>query len=131
MRIPISELEIVFSRSSGPGGQNVNKVSSRVQIKWNLSKSRYFTPAEKDRIRERLKNRLTQGGEIIVSAAEERSQQKNRDLAIKRLDNLVQGALKIPKKRFQTKPTFVSKLKRLDNKKRKSWLKKLRKSLEL
>lgn len=127
MRIPEEEVEIIFSRSSGPGGQNVNKVSSRVQLRWNIGHSKAFYIPDKERIRSSLKNQVTTGDEIVVTAAQERSQAQNRELALKRLNNMVQQALKVPKKRFPTRPTLTSKLKRLAKKRKVSMLKQGRK----
>jgi len=80
MLIPSSEFTIEFARSGGPGGQNVNKVSSKAQLRWNVGMSLVLNDEQKDRVREVLKNRLTNEDEILVVAEDERSQPQNRDL---------------------------------------------------
>lgn len=130
MHIPEHEIEFIFSHAGGKGGQNVNKTSTRVQAIWNIGHSRVFNVAERDMIRGALRHRLTQNDEIIISAAEERSQGQNKALAIKRLENLVNKALIVRKKRIPTKPSFSSRLKRLAKKRKISLLKRRRKLIE-
>ena len=117
MKIPSSEYTIEFARSGGPGGQNVNKVSSKAQLRWNVGASLVLTDEQKNRVREVLKNRLTKEDEILVVAEDERSQPQNRDLAIARFQELITEALIVPKKRRATRPSYGSKLKRLQVKK--------------
>lgn len=126
MNIPSSEFTIEFARSGGPGGQNVNKVSSKAQLRWNVGTSAVLTDEQKNRVREILKNRLTNEDEILVVAEDERSQPQNRDLVIARFQEMILEALKIPKKRRPTKPTRSSKEKRLQAKKITSERKKFR-----
>lgn len=115
--IPESEFTIEFSRASGPGGQNVNKVSSRAQLRWRVGDSLVLSDEQKIRVRELLKNRLTNDDEILVVAEDERSQLQNRERVIERFQELINQALIIPKKRRATKPTKSSQEKRLQNKK--------------
>lgn len=115
--IPQYELTITFARSGGKGGQNVNKTSTKVIVHWSVGKSRVFSSEQKDRIRHKLANRLTNNDEIVVMAEEERSQTQNRERAVARLQALVSRALQMPKKRTSTKPSYSSKLKRLESKK--------------
>ena len=117
MFIPFSEFTIEFARSGGPGGQNVNKVSSKAQLRFNVGASLVLNDEQKNRVREILKNRLTNEDDILVVAEDERSQPQNRDLVIARFQELIAQALYIPKKRRATKPTYSSKLKRLESKK--------------
>ena len=117
MNIPASEYTLEFVRSGGPGGQNVNKVSSKAQLRWKVGVSNSLTEEQKNRVREVLKNRLTNDDEILVVAEDERSQIQNRELAIVRFQEMITEALKIPKKRRATKPTRSSKEKRLHSKK--------------
>ena len=117
MNIPSSEYTIEFARSGGPGGQNVNKVSSKAQLRWLVGASLVLNDEQKMRVREVLKNRLTNEDEILVVAEDERSQSQNRDLVIGRFQEMIFEALKIPKKRRPTKPSYGSKLKRLQSKK--------------
>jgi ribosome-associated protein len=130
MRIPDNEITINFSSSSGKGGQNVNKVESRVQVSWNVDRSNFFNYEQKQQIKQVLKNKLTNEGNIQVVAEAERSQLQNRMQAVERLNTLVQKALHKAKKRVPTKPTWGAKLKRLTNKRTVSILKKSRKIIE-
>lgn len=126
MKIPASEYTIEFARSGGPGGQNVNKVSSKAQLRWNVGTSTVLSDEQKARVRVVLKNRLTNEDEILVMAEDERSQAQNREQVIERLQELITQALHVPKKRRPTKPTRSSKEKRLQSKKIISARKKLR-----
>ena len=118
--IPRGELDIRVSRSSGAGGQHVNKTSSRVEIFWNVLESRALDDAQRSRLREKLAPRLTSDGSIRVVASDMRSQSRNRELAEERLADLVRRALIIPKKRRATKPSRAAKEARLESKKRHS-----------
>lgn len=129
LSIPRSELDMRVSRSSGAGGQHVNKTSSRVEIFWNVLGSRALTEEQRARLREKLASRLTTEGSIRVVASDMRSQSRNRDLAEERLADLVRHALLIPKKRRPTRPTRASKEARLEGKKRLSHKKRERRNL--
>ena len=120
LSIPRGELDIRVSRSSGAGGQHVNKTSSRVEIFWNVLESRALDDAQRSRLREKLASRLTSDGSIRVVASDMRSQSRNRELAEERLADLVRRALIIPKKRRATKPSRAAKEARLESKKRHS-----------
>jgi ribosome-associated protein len=120
LSIPRSELDIRVSRSSGAGGQHVNKTSSRVEIFWNVAASRALTDEQRARLLERLESRLTTEGSIRIVASDMRSQVRNRDLAEERLAETVRRALVVPKKRRPTRPTRASKEARLDSKKKRS-----------
>jgi len=126
--IPENEIQLSFARSSGAGGQNVNKTDTKAVLHWSVGESAVFTPEEKELIRTKLANRLNSLDEIVIMAEEERSQLQNREQAISRLQTLVNEALIIPKKRQSTRPTYSSKLKRLENKKRRSEIKVERKN---
>lgn len=125
----LPELEFSTSRSSGPGGQNVNKVSTKVIIRWNLLHSTLITDEQKMVLLNKLSGQLTREGELIINSQESRSQLQNKELALEKLDALLRKALIKPKARKATKPTKSSKVKRVDNKKRhaekKQWRKKL------
>ncbi|KKQ35812.1 MAG: Class I peptide chain release factor, partial [Candidatus Nomurabacteria bacterium GW2011_GWB1_37_5] len=112
-----NELVIDFVRSGGAGGQNVNKVSTKAKLRWNVENSKIFNPEEKELIKIYLKNRLTNEGDIILEAQEERSQLQNKERAIERIKKLVGEALTPEKERKATKPTKSSKEKRLEGKK--------------
>ena len=120
LSIPRSELDIRVSRSSGAGGQHVNKTSSRVEIFWNVLESRALDDAQRSRLRDKLASRLTSDGSIRVVASDMRSQSRNRELAEERLADLVRRALIIPKKRRATKPSRAAKEASLESKKRHS-----------
>jgi len=99
----ISELQFKAVRSSGAGGQNVNKVSSKVVLTFNLSSSQSLSEVEKLLLSEKLKTKLTSEGLLILNCDEDRSQVKNKEIVIKRFLKLIQNALIIPKKRKPTK----------------------------
>ena len=124
--IPPSELIIDFARSGGPGGQNVNKIESKVIVRWRVGESLVLTDEAKSLIRTKLANRLNNADEIVIQADEERSQAQNKERAIERLNSLVTRALFVPKKRRPTKPTMASRRKRLEVKNKTSRLKKTR-----
>ena len=94
MLIPENELEIKFVRSSGPGGQNVNRRETKVQVRWNINKSQIFTEEQKEQIRERLKGKITKENDIIVESNKTRYQLKNKETAVWQLNELVNRALK-------------------------------------
>jgi len=120
LSIPRTELDVRVSRSSGAGGQHVNKTSSRVEIFWNIVGSRAISEEQRARLREKLASRLTTEGSIRVVASDMRRQSRNRELAEERLAELVRRALIVPRKRKATKPTRAAKEARLDSKKRHS-----------
>ena len=131
LSIPRTELDVRVSRSSGAGGQHVNKTSSRVEIFWNVLGSRALTDEQRSRLREKLASRLTTEGSIRVVASDMRSQSRNRELAEERLADLIRRALIVPRKRRATKPTRAAKEARLDSKKRHSTKKRDRRSAPL
>jgi ribosome-associated protein len=123
-----SELELDFVQASGPGGQNVNKVASAVQLRFDAASS----PSLPDEMRKRLKRlagkRLTADGILIIEASQYRSQERNRQAAVDRLVELLRKAAKKPRPRRKTKPTAASKRKRLEAKHRRGEIKRLRRS---
>lgn len=112
-----SELQFKAVRSSGAGGQHVNKVSTKVELAFDVAASQGLSAVEKERLLLKLKSRLTKEGVLQLHCDESRSQHKNRDLVVKRLFDLLKNALKVPKKRKPTKPTRSSVEKRLKSKK--------------
>ncbi|WP_194766645.1 alternative ribosome rescue aminoacyl-tRNA hydrolase ArfB [Tamlana sp. I1] len=113
----IKELSFKAIRSSGSGGQHVNKVASKIELTFNLKESSVFSEAKKERLLEKLENRLTNDGVLILTCDESRSQHKNKTLVIERLFSLIEGALKVRKRRIPTKiPKSVIR-KRLKSKK--------------
>ncbi len=127
----IRELKIKAIRSSGSGGQHVNKVSSKIELTLNLKESSVFNEQEKERLFSKLKTRLTKENNIIVYCGDTRSQHKNKDLAIQRLIMMLREALVIPKYRKPTKIPRSKIKKRLKNKRLKSERKANRKKPEI
>lgn len=126
--IPSWELRISVSRASGPGGQHVNKTSSRVSLRWNVLTTTALTDDARAMILQRLKSRLTNEGELIIHVESERSQLRNRYIARERLGELIRKALRPVKKRLATKPTLGSKTRRIAGKKKRGLIKKLRRN---
>lgn len=120
LSIPRQELELRVSRSSGAGGQHVNKTSSRVEIFWNIVSSRALTDDQRARLRQKLAVRLTSDGSIRVVASDTRSQTRNREIAEERLAEVIARSLVVPRKRKPTKPTKASREARLEDKRRQS-----------
>jgi ribosome-associated protein len=123
------ENEFIFltSRSSGPGGQNVNKVNTKVELRFNLLLSTCFSEKEKELIFNKLKNRINKESEILVVSQSERTQLMNKLKATEKFYDLVSKALTVPNKRTSTRPTFSSKIKRLEGKRIRGIIKKMRK----
>lgn len=126
VEIPDTDLEVAFTRSSGPGGQNVNKVASAVQLRFALARNTTLRADVKSRLRALAGHRLTDSGELLIIARESRSQEQNRRMAEQKLLELVRRALVPPRKRHATKPTRASKERRLDTKARTQKNKRLR-----
>lgn len=124
--IPEYELEITASRSGGAGGQHVNKTATRITVRWNVKKTKALDEKQKDRVLQNLHSRLTADGDFIIHCSTTRSQQQNKELALARLAQITRKALHVPKKRTATRVPKGVKEKRLQSKKRRSTLKKLR-----
>lgn len=114
--IPESEISVEFARSSGPGGQNVNKRDTKAVARWKIGASAAFSDEEKARIRAFAANRTNAEDEIVLSAEDERSQSRNRETAVARLQEIIRAALAPRKKRRPTKPSRASKERRLESK---------------
>jgi ribosome-associated protein len=118
--IPVSEVELRFSRSSGPGGQHAQKTETRVEASFDVEASTALTAAQKARVVRRA------GGVLRAVAQDERSQSRNRELAVERLVASLREALKVERRRRPTKPTPASRERRLEGKRRRSGTKRLR-----
>jgi ribosome-associated protein len=118
--VPDDELEFRASRASGPGGQHVNKTSTRVEVLWNVRTSAALTDVQRTRVLDKLSNRVDSTGVLRVAASERRSQLRNREAAAMRLNALVQEALRKPRPRKRTKPPRAAIEKRLEEKRRRS-----------
>jgi len=123
LSIPEAELRLSFARSSGPGGQNVNKVSSKAILHFDLLKSPSVPPAVRERFIQQFPSRITSAGEVVIHSEEFRDQPKNIQACYDKLRQMILAVLKPPKKRRATKPTRGSKVRRLKDKKSRSQLK--------
>lgn len=127
----LPELTFSASRSSGAGGQNVNKVNTKVELRFDIGASQLLTDDEKARLLDKLASRLTQDGILIVVSQTERTQLRNKAACIDKFYEVLQAALTVQKKRKPTKPTVASKERRLESKKRLSERKAQRRSFDL
>lgn len=124
-----NELNFEFVRSSGPGGQNVNKVSTAVQLRFNIMESSGISAEVKNRLIKQAGKRMAAHGVLIIKAGRFRKQDQNRQDAVERLVRLLQAAAVKPKRRIKTRPTRASKERKIAAKKRRGQLKKLRKQV--
>lgn len=124
--IPWNELQVTVMRSSGAGGQHVNKTNSAVQLRFSISDSLVLTDYQKERLRKKLTHRLVQNDEILIRCEVERDQKRNKETAYENINKLINQALVEQKKRVATKPKRSSVQKRLDSKKNRAEIKKIR-----
>ena len=123
-----SELQLEFVQASGPGGQNVNKVATAVQLRFDAASSPSLPEEVRTRLRRLAGKRMTAEGILIVEASQHRSQERNRQEAVDRLVELLRQAAKKPRLRRKTKPTAASRRKRLETKRRRGEIKRLRRA---
>lgn len=123
-------MSVSFSRSGGPGGQNVNKVNTKVTARIIIDDMDFLTEIQRDLIREKLHNRINEEDELVISVSDTRSQLKNREIALMRLTNLIASSLHVQKKRKKTRPSRAARQKRLDNKRKISEKKIRRRSVD-
>ena len=125
--IPDHELDVSFTRSSGPGGQHVNTSSTKVELRFDVPGSQALSDTQKERITEQLGSRLTSDGVLILTASEHRSQTRNREAVTGRFANLLGEALQPIKRRRPTKPSRAARRRRVEAKRRRAETKALRK----
>ena len=116
LAIPRSELRFTFVRSSGPGGQNVNKVASKAVLRWSVQNSGSIPDAVRARLMTRAARQINDRGELLLTSQRYRDQGRNIDDCLEKLRNLILAATKVPRRRKKTRPTKASKEKRLDTK---------------
>lgn len=125
-----AECKFSASRSSGPGGQNVNKVNTRMELRFSIILTQLFPEEQKIILFNKLKNRINSEGELILASESERSQLRNRGKVLALFFQLIEKALTPAKKRLKTKPTAASRIKRMESKKLQSEKKNRRRSPE-
>lgn len=131
VQIPFFEMEFTYARSRGPGGQNVNRTNSAAILRWNLWGSQFFNQELKEKLALKLQGKLTVDGDLVIRSEVHRDQDQNRSECIRKLHEILQKALMVPKKRIATKPSRSATRKRLESKKKESEIKTLRKKVSV
>lgn len=130
LSIPDEELVFTFARSSGPGGQNVNKVASKAVLRWSLTANATIPTHIRQRLRSLQRSRVTTDDEIVIQAQEYRDQERNKQACLEKLRSFLLQAAAVPKPRRPSRPTRGSKERRLDAKKRRARIKSSRQSFK-
>lgn len=120
IEIPDQELEFTYARSSGPGGQNVNKTNSKAVLTWNIEESEFISGAVKERFYNAFGNRISESGEIVIASDETRDRMQNQQRCIDKLIEMLESVWVAPKIRKPTKPTRSSQRRRVDTKRQRS-----------
>ena len=124
--IPDHEIEITASRAGGPGGQHVNKTSTRITLRWNVRTTTVLSDEQKERVVQKLQARLTSDGDLIIHSSSTRSQDQNKKIALMRLGQEISKALYVPKKRMKTRKPQGAQEARLQEKTHRSDIKEMR-----
>jgi ribosome-associated protein len=125
-RIPLEEIAFEYARSSGPGGQNVNKVSSKATLRWNIERATSFPEGARERLAAQYGSRITTGGDFLIKNQEYRDQERNRQACLERLVEILQSIERPPRKRKASRPSRGSKERRLAGKRLRSQTKEQR-----
>lgn len=125
--LPLAELKFQYSRSPGPGGQNVNKVNSKVLLRWDVLASSFLSAERRARLLANYKSKVTTEGELLLSSAQFRDQARNKEACLEKLRSILESISRPRKKRKKTRPSVVQKEKRLSAKKKRTQIKAFRK----
>ena len=128
MKIPRDRLIIRSTHSSGPGGQNVNKVATKVEIRFHVEEADWLSRRGRTRLQELQKRRINQQGELVITSSRYRHKSRNLEDCIEKLEKIIEEASKRPRRRIPTKPTKASRQKRLEGKRKRSIVKRGRAS---